>query len=536
MMPHHRIRVTRDARLPPLAWCVYARRGGDVELLCGVGVEVRDDGFFEGAWAGDAAAFDFVSRTDVFGSGGRIDGDELIIVPPSHTLERIQFLQRDDVTLISNSLVFMLVAAGAELDLHHRTYADDFTNVIHHGIRAFDTTIPVRFSCPAGGVRGGVAHLVYCHNVRFHQNGCVTFHEKPAGPPFETFTGYVDTLRRVLRQTIENAASPGRLRRYTPIASISSGYDSVAVAALARSPGCREAVTFSHARPNGGPLRVDDSGTVIGETLGYRVREFDREEYRKSRPFPEAEFLATGMSGEDVNMLALQRDIAHRVFLSGHYGGRVWDVHSAPDSHLCRKDMSGASLNEFRLRVDFIHIPAPFIGARRQPEIFTIGNSEEMKHWSVGTDYDRPVPRRIAEEEGVPRHSFGQTKLATAALLHADGESAWTSVTRDAVRRYARDLHLPLATRLGYLRDALKHSALSFASRVLHRFGRLHSVPRLSAKPVGIHSHTRLGPVPFIWAAGVIATRYQAAVRDWLSEIGGQELEPSDLPETAKEA
>ncbi len=71
-----------------MAWCVRLRRGNDVELLCGVSVEVRDDGFFEGAWAGNAEDFDFDSAADVFGSGGRIIGDDLIIVTPSHTLER----------------------------------------------------------------------------------------------------------------------------------------------------------------------------------------------------------------------------------------------------------------------------------------------------------------------------------------------------------------------------------------------------------------------------------------------------------------
>jgi hypothetical protein len=32
-----------------------------------------------------------------------------------------------------------------------------------------------------------------------------------------------------------------------------------------------------------------------------------------------------------------------------------------------------------------------------------------MQPWSIGGGYDRPVPRRLAEERGVPRHLFGQS-------------------------------------------------------------------------------------------------------------------------------
>jgi len=39
--------------------------------------------------------------------------------------------------------------------------------------------------------------------------------------------------------------------------------------------------------------------------------------------------------------------------------------------------------------------------------------SEEMQPWSIGGDYDKPFPRRIAEEMGVPRELFGQRKMAS---------------------------------------------------------------------------------------------------------------------------
>jgi hypothetical protein len=39
--------------------------------------------------------------------------------------------------------------------------------------------------------------------------------------------------------------------------------------------------------------------------------------------------------------------------------------------------------------------------------------SHRMDPWRVGTNYDRPVPRRILEESGIPRDMFGQKKSAT---------------------------------------------------------------------------------------------------------------------------
>jgi hypothetical protein len=43
-----------------------------------------------------------------------------------------------------------------------------------------------------------------------------------------------------------------------------------------------------------------------------------------------------------------------------------------------------------------------------------------MDPWRVGAQYDRPIPRRIVESCGVPRHMFGQEKKAIAQPL-------WTS-------------------------------------------------------------------------------------------------------------
>lgn len=40
-----------------------------------------------------------------------------------------------------------------------------------------------------------------------------------------------------------------------------------------------------------------------------------------------------------------------------------------------------------------------------------------MRPWALGNDYDRPIPRRMLEEIGVSRTSFGRTKKAITQPL-----------------------------------------------------------------------------------------------------------------------
>jgi hypothetical protein len=71
----------------------------------------------------------------------------------------------------------------------------------------------------------------------------------------------------------------------------------------------------------------------------------------------------------------------------------------------------GCALGELRLRVGFLHFaPATIAAARHAPRIHRWNDTEELRPWSIGGDYDKPIARRIAEEAGVPRALFGQKK------------------------------------------------------------------------------------------------------------------------------
>ena len=74
-------------------------------------------------------------------------------------------------------------------------------------------------------------------------------------------------------------------------------------------------------------------------------------------------------------------------------------------------------MGELRLALGFVQLPLPFMGARQKADIVRITESSEMDPWRLGNAYDRPIPRRIAEEAGVPRHLFGQSKMASAVIF-----------------------------------------------------------------------------------------------------------------------
>jgi hypothetical protein len=98
----------------------------------------------------------------------------------------------------------------------------------------------------------------------------------------------------------------------------------------------------------------------------------------------------------------------------------MWGFNQQPGTDMKRTNLAntGSGLSEYRLRTGFMHVPVPVFGFNAAQSIRAIGRSEAMQPWRLGTSYDRPIPRRIAEEAGVPRMAFGVKKahVATIAL------------------------------------------------------------------------------------------------------------------------
>jgi len=393
------------ASLPFLAWCAEIRRDSDsVHVVHGPGVETTADSFVEGAWSGDFQALDFSTALTFTGTGGVLTKEGVLFTAPTHTLEAIYSMRFSDRIICSNSLAFILAQANDDVDLSYKFYDSDLMSVMH-GLDHYVRTIPT-------SARHRVDIHYHC-NIHIVQELNITKFDKPTPSPFRNYADYHSFLQHEVELVSRNAGSERRSISYKPLTTISTGYDSPTCAVLARAAGCREAVTFTRARSEFSDTA--DSGSGIAALLGLSVEEYDPENYRLIKGSPEVEFIATGLGADDTIFAVLERKLPGRLLLTGYHGDKIWERVNPKIGHtFVRGDPSGGSLNEFRLRVGFINLPIPFIGGTQHPSIHTISNSEEMLPWSLGNEYDRPIPRRIVECAGIPRSLFGQSKKAVA--------------------------------------------------------------------------------------------------------------------------
>lgn len=419
--------------LPRLAWLYEQQAEGEVELIHGRDVDVFPEGCFEGCHVGSWEAKNFDQVGEVFGSGVRLRDGVVRFVPPSHTLEALYVYVYGGGHAVSNSLLTLICRFDLSLpyDPHH---GRKFCSIVH-GIDAYERTL--------ARLPSGTLSRVFSENFHLERNGRIVTTPKPEHIRFHDYRSYRDEVVRTLAEAFSNAAHAQRSQRYRPLATVSSGYDSACAAALARAAGCDEAVTLANASDG-----QDDSGVPVADALGMTtvVRE-------RTRLAADCEsvmvFYASGMGAEDYSHQVFWPDLPDRILITGFHGDKLWDLHAEPTAVIHRGDTSGCSFQEFRLRVGFLHIPVPMIAVRQHAHINAIAHSEEMSPYSVGGNYDRPIPRRVLEEQGVPRKAFGQTKKAVIMAFHWNQKSLPEHIKAE-VRHTARESCGPLFRSLWY--------------------------------------------------------------------------------------
>ncbi len=426
--------------LPRLAWAACVRaRDPVVRVLHGPCVEVRGDSFVEGAWDAPFAAGDFDRSAVLAGSGGRVTPTGVLFATPANMYERLQAVRAGDALFVSNSLAFLLALSGDRLDPDHPHYYLDLLDFYRGGIGVKEKRLRL------AGDRA--AELHDCCNLEVASDLRVTRVEKPWGAPPASCDAYVSLLEHTLGRVIENAGDSGRRWRYRPRVTVSQGYDSTAVAALARRAGCREAVTFLRSDSRDG--YVDDSGEGIARALGLAVTTYERNDHETMSEFRAEEFYLEPW-GVDRNMAVMERQLAGSLLLSGRSGESVWtrghpERWGLADLRLPIELTPGCALGEFRLRTGFLHFAPATIAAIHAPVIHPWNATPEMRPWSIGGGYDKPIARRIAEEAGVPRHLFGQVKKggpqrpavpdATLGRLRLEERVARRPLLREFLRR-----------------------------------------------------------------------------------------------------
>lgn len=387
---------------PALSWLARCRSDGGIVVSHGLGVETRPDWFCEAVWVGDFGSGDFDHTDIVFGSGGRVRGGRVTFVSSAATVDRLHSLNVGSDTIVSNSLPCLLAATGSELDPTYGRYVQDLAS-IKDGIDQYVRTLETS---------SGPLHLTYFRNLQLTASGAREVGKPDPDRGLGTFARYRAFLASALAALARNASDADRRRPYLLLTTISSGYDSPTVAALAREAGLTEAISFRRAR-----LGYDDSGRAIAERLGLQVTEADRDAWRSAR-LPEVPFLAVDGCGEDVYFKGAEHLLRGRVLLTGFHGDRMWDTKPRDLSpQVRRSDRSGLSLSEYRLLQEFIHCPVPFIGVRQIAAVNAISHSPELTAWRVPGRYSRPICRRIDEGAGVPRTQFGVTKKAASVLI-----------------------------------------------------------------------------------------------------------------------
>lgn len=488
---------------PSLAWVARVRRAGAIEVFAGTSIRRTATGFFEGTWAGPAELDTLPELTTVFGSGVIARGEGLAVVTPSHNLESVYHVVVDGVLHVSNSFAGLLTAARLELD-PDADYPSIFTRAAKLRWLLEDDVSHVTNSAVSIPTRTTAITAQSFENLAIRADLSLSVERKRREQPMASFDDFRRRLTAALSSAIGNAAP------YEPVVALSSGYDSTAVAAVAAGLGCRRSIGFRSSRTSRHDGRDDDSGAATAARLGLRHETFDRLAYMSAETCPEADFLATGMAGEEVVFHAFEGALRRAVLLTGYWGGTQWAM---ADSDAWRRmqpaDTGGASLTEFRLRTDFYHVPVPFFAAAQGRDAPHLLDLPEMAPYRVGGHYDRPIPRRLAEEAGIPRGTFAVGKRAANVLPQHEGPGAFSVAARASLERFAAAEGRPVrfhrrrrTTRWerGLIAAARRMGIERLAGPVVRRRERL------------VHFEPRFGTLVLRWAVSVVSGRYAATI------------------------
>jgi hypothetical protein len=420
----YRFQYQENADLPPLAWVATIRPSGGIDVLHGGMVETSGKFFIEGAWAGSFAEGRPADSDCVFGSGAQLDQDRVTFVPSIASTDFIFHYPAADAVHVSNSLALLLWRADDELDPAVRDY-DGVIGSLMAGRKRYQRKIATR--------KGFVQRTIH-ENLVISAAG-IEVRDKPVPPRFADFSQYDSYVNERFAALIANCRDGARKRKLKVLSTQSKGYDSTAVNAIA-APFHIDAV-FTIESGNNPNLfadqdisaQSDDDGSEICRALDLATTPINRRAFADGIP-NEVAFWAGMFKNYELNFVGIHAAIAQggrtpAMLLTGNHGDSMWypsrlcvypaasNTDANIDDELVRLDLAGHGLSEIRLHVGYIQVPVPYIGARRRVDILRISDSPEMAAWDHGTNYERPIPRRIAERAGVPGNLFGRKKMAS---------------------------------------------------------------------------------------------------------------------------
>jgi hypothetical protein len=439
---------------PALAWTAQSGGRDDVTVLHGPRLELRDEWCAEAVWDGDFGQGDFDRCDNVFGTGIRCRGEEVVFVSSSHMLDRLWYCRGQGGATVSNSLPALLAATGLSLREDY-DYAHD-VKTMHDGLDNHQCTWPVQ---------GGEVSAVHNYNLVLRGDRIEVVSKPDRTPHFACYADYWGFLERTARQLGANLADPLRRHRVTPLTTVSRGYDSCAAAVVAREAGCKDSVTIVNATSL---VPRDDSGQEVARRLGLSCRQYRRRPAAYRR---EETVWAIAGRPAGLNMTVFDYPKPLCLLFTGYRGDALWDVDIRYRMDVFVPfSVDALAMSEFRLFEGILHCPVPFLGAGRRQEVRAIAEAEQMAPWRLRRTYDRPVPRRMLEEAGVERECFGTRKEATSA----EGPFVWpfSAEGRRSFAAYLRErgVFCPGAGLRGLLKALLQGEHLLYQN-VLSRLG-----------------------------------------------------------------
>ena len=412
------LRAISGVSLPQLAWVAEVDRKREiVTLVHGAKVEVRENFFIEGVWNGPFESGNFGETDCVFGSGGILSDESIRFVTSTATTDYLYYGEAGEQVTVSNSLPLLLACTGDALDPGCQKYPEICESILD-GINDYWRDIPTK--------KGKVRRQMYWNLDVSKEKLCDA--DKSMPPRFSCFEDYYGYLRDNYALIAVNARDEARTHPLEICSTQSKGYDTTAINAIAREQGIDTVFTVTtaksifHQAPYDNVKLPDDDGSEICEVLALNCIPLNRRAYAEEFD-QEYLYYCALHHNQDANLKDIRKFMGKvSLLLTGINGDVVWSRENVAlrtflDSSLRRGDLGGHGMGELRLVVGFVQLPLPFMGARQKADIVRITESPEMDPWRLGNAYDRPIPRRVAEEAGVPRHLFGQSKMASALIF-----------------------------------------------------------------------------------------------------------------------
>lgn len=401
-----RYHTCRD--LAKLGWCMVIHKDGKaIDVYAGSDVETKDSWFVSGVWDGDFEEADFAGAEFFCATGAKIEHGRVVVYSPTHERQRICYMEKDECLLFSNSIPLLIATAGEQIDKNCDQYEKILCSILW-GTKEYTKEIPL--------ANGKTMYQIFCADIAVDDKYRLSLEPKRLHRDFVDYEDYYQSVLTVCRRIRDNGMDAHRSKRYKLATTASTGYDSAACAAILHHVGCDTVMTFKGGSYN------RDSAVTIAQQIGYsHIIERDHLGFKTKLDSIDADFFVCGDIGIYLQFSAFEDDFADHIVAIGTSGSYMWDKDGDvnPESKRSGYDFYTANLSfsEHALKKGYVVLPLPLYASTAVQSIQKISNLPEMEPWTLHSDYDRPICRRILETAGVDGRLFGHQKYGAGFAL-----------------------------------------------------------------------------------------------------------------------